>query len=185
MKLELVNITNEELVMYNIPNFLPNSTVLIYDCRTLHIGIVDMYAEYKINNIYSYIQNDKILVRWNDFMLNKEYSLERLKYEMDFYLQNPILDKYSRADFLRAKRQVIISYLEANGNSSAMVRDLLMRYKDEISLYIKAGTSDLENVLLSETEEPYVSYLDTIVGAIPYLNNIPETMSESILRNIK
>lgn len=184
MKLELVNLTNQELVLYNLDNIEANGTNLIYHSLYLSDRMEDFYAENKINNFTILINEGKLGISWNDYLLNSEYSLKRLKYEMDYYTQNRITDKYTKAEWLYKKRQLFISYLEYSGKDYDLVRYLMDRYKNEVQLYIQAGTNDLRDVIENETDPTTLAYLNTIVGVIPYTGET-ETVKDSILRNIK
>jgi hypothetical protein len=185
MRLELKNISNEVVNFYNIEQPLNASEkVKIYDSLYLNPLINSFYKEYSINELEILILNNKLRVIWNDYQLDSFYSIERLKYEFDFYTKNIATDKYEFSDFLRIKRQIFISYLQASGSNIQMVRDLLDRYNTEIQLYIQGGMSDLQIAIENEDVQPFLTYLNTVVGVIPYTGDL-ETVKDSILRNIK
>lgn len=184
MKLELVNITNTEVELYNCENMGANSTSFLYSSSYINPNLDNYYSEYLINNLTLLIHDDKILVKWNDFLLNKEYSLKRLQYEFNFYSENKISDKYLSSDFLRRKRQLYISYLQSQGSDISIVKQLLNRYINEIDIFVGSGADDLKTALQNETTQPYLTYLNQIVGVVDYLG-ITETVKDSVLRNIK
>ena len=184
MKFELVNLTEQELTLYNLDNIEANGTNLIYHSLSIIDNMEDFWAEYKINTFDILINEGKLGIKWNDYLLNDEYSSSRLNYEMDFYSLNRITDKYVKADWLRKKRQLVISYLEYTGSEYQLVRDLLDRYQHEIEMYILGGTTDLRDVVNNESDPTFLDYLNTVVGVIPYTQQL-ETVKDSILRNIK
>jgi len=184
MKFELVNLTSVELELYNVDPISANGTKLIYDSLNVVENLGEYAQEYKINNLSQLVNEGKLGVKWNDYLIDSQYGLDRLKYEFDFYYNNIIRDKYLKADFLRKKRQLVVSYLQFSGSSVQVVRDLLDHYKSELELYIQGGTNDLSIAVENETTQPFLTYLNIVVGVIPYTNDL-ETIKDSILRNIK
>lgn len=184
MKFEIVNLTNEELTLYNMDNLEANGTNLIYHSLYLTDEMEKFWTEYKINTFSILISQGKMAIKWNDYLLDSEYSSKRLRYEMDYYTQNRITDKYTEAEWLYKKRQLYISYLEYSGKDYSLVRYLMDRYSKEVSLYIQAGTTDLKEIVENESDPTTIAYLNTVVGVIPYTNEL-ETVKDSILRNIK
>lgn len=185
MKLELVNKTNNDVTFLNTPFVLTaNSSVLLYSSNFINNELPLYYEDYKINKLYQLIEDDIILVKWNDFELNKYYSLQRLDYEFEYFRQNIFYDKYTITDFIYKKRQNVINYLQFNGQSVSIIKDLLDHYKNEILLFVNAGTVDLKNAIENEINEPFLSHLNIVVGVIEYTGQT-ETIKDGILRNIK
>lgn len=184
MKLELVNKTNNDVTFLNVPFVLnANSSVLLYSSNFINNELPLYYEDYKINKLYRLIEDDIILVKWNDFELNKYYSLQRLDYEFDYFRGNIFYDKYTITDFIYKKRQTVINYLQFNGQTS-IIKDLLDHYKDEILLFVNGGTDDLKISIENEINEPFLTHLNIVVGVIEYTGQT-ETIKDSILRNIK
>jgi hypothetical protein len=73
------------------------------------------------------------------------------------------LDKVEIGKIKKSNRDRTITYLQVSGMGTPIeqfVNALLKRYKNEVDLFIYNDTDDFKNKVISETEQPYLTYLN-------------------------
>lgn len=88
----------------------------------------------------------------------------------------------------KSNRDRSITYLQASAIGTPIepyVNSLLRNYKEEVDLYIYNGTDDFEQAVISESLEPYLSYLNIIIEAPTEKYPLGKNVRDSILEQIQ
>lgn len=129
--------------------------------KTEYLGHGD---EVVVKNLYSDIMQNgvfvgvKILHQWiaNDGSVGKELE------------EDVIMNKGVAFDYLRKRRQRLISYLQITANGTPIethVATVLRFYKNEIELFIQGKTTDFEDKVNAETDKNIVPLLAIVLDA--------------------
>lgn len=117
-------------------------------------------------------------------------TLEWLKHNNEVGIRKIIfkpLNIVEIAKINKSNRDRTITYLQASGIGTPIenyINALLKRYKNEIDLFIYNDTDDFKNVVESETEQPYLTYLNIVVEAPSDEFPTGKTVKDSILSQI-
>lgn len=119
------------------------------------VVVRNLYTDIVENGVFVGV---KIVHQWlaNDETVGRELE------------EDVIMNKGVAFDYLRKRRQRLISYLQITANGTPIeshVATILRFYKNEIELFIQGATKDFEDKVKAEKDETIVQLLSIVLDA--------------------